>query len=65
MELEFRLAYRATAHFKCMITSEVVIFLSFRENEETKCISVEISKFFESAVVLLSKVSRSKIFVTL
>ena len=37
------------------------MFLSFRKNE-TKCISVQISKKFKRATVPLSKMSRSKIF---
>ena len=49
---------------KFIIKSEVVIFLLFRKNKETKCISVEISKNFKRTVVSLSKVCRSKIFVT-
>ena len=49
---------------KCDIRSEVVIFLLFRKNKETKCISVEILKSYKIAVVSLSKVCRSKIFVT-
>ena len=44
--------------------SEVVIFLSFKKNEETKCISMEISKSLKKTVVSLSKVCRSKIFRT-
>ena len=64
MELEFRLAQCKAVHFKCNIRSEVVTFLSFRKNKEIKCISVEISKVFKRAVVSLSKVCRSKIFVT-
>ena len=49
---------------KFIIKSEVVVFLSFRKNKETKCISMEISKNFKRTVVSLSKVCRSKIFVT-
>ena len=49
-----------TVHFKCIIKSEVAIFLSFRKNKETKCISMEISKKFKRAVVSLSKACRSK-----
>ena len=63
MELEFSLAYCRTAQFKCFIKSEVVIFLPFRKNKETKCISLEISKIFKRVLVSLSKVCRSKIFV--
>ena len=37
MELEFRLSQCTTVHFKCIIKSEFVIFLSFRKNKETKC----------------------------
>ena len=33
MELEFRLALWTTAYFKCIIKSEVVIFLLFKKNE--------------------------------
>ena len=33
MELEFKLAQCATVHFKCIIKSEVVIFLSFRKSK--------------------------------
>ena len=40
------------------------MFLSFRKNKETKRISVQISKTFKRAVVSLSKMCRSKIFVT-
>ena len=40
------------------------MFLSFRNNKETKCISVQISKKFKRATVSLSKMCRSKIFVT-
>ena len=40
------------------------MFLSFRKNKETKCISVQISKKFKRATVSLSKMCRSKIFVT-
>ena len=61
MELEFRLARCTTVHFKGIIKSEVVIFLSFRKKKESKGITVKISKNFERAVVLLSKVCRSKI----
>ena len=39
------------------------MFHSFRKNEETKCISVQISKKFKRAAVSLSKICRSKIFV--
>ena len=34
----------------CTVVSEVVMFLAFRKNKETKCISVEISKTFRRAV---------------
>ena len=44
MELEFRLRYCTVVDFKCIIKKEVVIFLSFRKNKETKCISLQISK---------------------
>ena len=44
---------------------DVVIFLSFRKIKETKCISKQISKIFKRAAVSLSKICRSKIFVTL
>ena len=47
-------------YVKSIIKSEVVIFLSLRKNKETKCISVQISKDFKSAVVSLSKMHRSK-----
>ena len=50
MELEFQLEY-TTAHFKCIIKREVVMFFKFRKNKETKCISVQISKKFKSAAV--------------
>ena len=40
------------------------MFLSFRKNKETKCISVQISKKFKRADVSLSKMYRWKIFVT-
>ena len=40
------------------------MFLSFRKNKETKCISVQISKKFKRADVSLSKMCRWKIFVT-
>ena len=40
------------------------MFLSFRKNKETKCISLQISKKFKRAVVSFSKKCRSKIFVT-
>ena len=43
MEFEFRLEYCSTVHFECIIKNEVVIFLSFRKNKETKCIFVQIS----------------------
>ena len=43
-ELQFRLAKCTTAHFKCIIKSETVIFLSFSKNKETRCISQEIKK---------------------
>ena len=36
MELEFILAKCTTVHFKCIIKSEVVIFLLYRKNKETK-----------------------------
>ena len=65
MQLEFRLALCTTAHFKCIIKREVVIFLSFTKNKETKCISKQISNNLKRAVALLSKVCRSKISVTL
>ena len=48
----------------CIIESEVVIFLLFRKSKETRCILVEISNNFKRDVVSLSKVCRSKIFVT-
>ena len=63
MELEFQLEY-TTAHFKCIIKREVVMFFKFRKNKETKCISVQISKKFKKASVSLSKMCISKIFVT-
>ena len=40
------------------------MFLSFRKNKETKCISVQISKKFKRPAVSLSKMCRLKIFVT-
>ena len=40
------------------------MFLSFRKNKETKCTSVQTSKKFKKAAVSLSKMCRSKIFVT-
>ena len=40
------------------------MFLSFRKNKETKCISVQISKKFKRAAVSLSKMFRLKMFVT-
>ena len=61
MELEFRLAYCTTVHFKCIIKREVLMFLSFRKNKETKCIPVQISKKFKRATVSLSKMCRLKI----
>ena len=61
MELEFRLARCTAVHFKGIIKYEAVIFLSFRKKKESKGITVKISKNFERAVVLLSKVCRSKI----
>ena len=61
-ELQFRLAKCTTAHFKCIIKSETVIFLSFSKNKETRCISVEIKKKIKRVVVSLSKESRSKVF---
>ena len=64
MELEFRLEQCATVHFKCIIKRQVVMFLSFTKNSETKCIYVQISKKFKRAAVSLSKMSRSKIFMT-
>ena len=42
MELEF-----STVDFKCIIKSEVVIFLSFTKNKETKCLSVKLTKNFK------------------
>ena len=51
-----------TVHFKCIIKKEVVMFLSFRKNKETKYISVQISKKFKRTTVFLSKMCRSKIF---
>ena len=39
------------------------MFLSFRKNKETKCISEQISKKIKRATVSLSKMCRSKIFV--
>ena len=56
MELEFRLARCTTVHFKGIIKSEVI-----QKKKESKGITVKISKNFERAVVLLSKVCRSKI----
>ena len=41
------------------------MFLLFRKNKETICISVQISKKTKRAIVLLSKTCRSKIFVRL
>ena len=61
MELEFRLAQCKTTHFKCIVKSELVIFLSFRKNKERKLISLDVSKIFKRAIVSLSKVYRSKI----
>ena len=40
------------------------MFLSIRTNKETKSIFVEISKKFKRVTVSLSKMCRSKIFVT-
>ena len=54
MELEFRLVQCTTVHFKCIIKTEVVIFLSFRKNIEIKRIPVQISKNLR-AFVLFSK----------
>ena len=39
-------------------------FLSFRENKETKRISVQISKKFKRVDISFSKIFRSKIYVT-
>ena len=68
MELEFRLRYCTIVDFKCIIKKEVVMFLSFRKNKETKCISLQISKKKKQkksrrATISLSKMRRSKIFV--
>ena len=43
MEPEFRLAQCTRVHFEMFHQSEVVIFLLFRKDKETKCISVKIS----------------------
>ena len=43
---------------------EVVIFLSFRKNKETKQTSVQISNKIKRVALSLSKMCRSKIFVT-
>ena len=48
---------------KCIIQREVVMFLSFRKNKETKCIPVQISKKFKRVTVSFSKMCRSKMFV--
>ena len=37
------------------------MFLSFRKNKETKCISVQIFKKIKRAAVSFSKMSRSKV----
>ena len=66
MERELSLTYHAKQYSLnvAIIKSEVVIFLSFRKNIETKHISVQISKIFKRAVVSLSKICKSKIIVT-
>ena len=49
------------------VSSKVRLLYFFhlkKENKETKCISVKISKNFRRVIVLLSKVCRSKSFVT-
>ena len=38
------------------------MFLSFRKNKETKCISVQSSKKFKSPTVSFLKMCRSKIY---
>ena len=45
-----------TIHFKCIIKREVIMFLSFRKNKETKCISVQISKKFDEMGKSLGKI---------
>ena len=62
MELEFKLAWYTTVHFKFIIKNETVIFFDLKKKQR-KFISVEISKKFKRAVVSLSKVCRSKIFL--
>ena len=48
-----------------MIKSEVIIFLLFRKNKETKCISVKITKKFQKGRRFTAKTCKSKLFVTL
>ena len=64
MDVKFRLVEYTIVRIKFIIKNEVVIFLSFGKNKETKCISLEMSKGFKRAVVFMSKLLRSKIFVT-
>ena len=63
MKLEFRLELFTTVYFKCIIKREVVMFLSFRKNKETKCSSVEILKKFKRVTISLFKLCMSKTFV--
>ena len=56
--------FKTVQHFKCIIKSKIVMFLSFRKNKETKRISMQILKNVKGAVVSLPKICRSKIFLT-
>ena len=63
MEVEFRLVQCTMVNFKLIIKSDIAIFLSFRKNRETKSFRAKFKNFI-GVVVSLSKLCRSKIFLT-
>ena len=50
-------------HFMCIIKWHIAMIFSFNENKQSKCISVQIFKNIDRAVVSLTKISRPQIFV--
>ena len=63
MEVEFRLVQCTVVNFKLIIKIEIAIFLSFRKKRETKSFRAKF-KNFVGVVVSLSKMCRSKMFLT-
>ena len=64
MELEFKLAYCTTVHFKRIFKREVVIFLSFEKIKKKNAYPCKFQKKIKRAAVSFSEMCRSKIFMT-